>query len=542
MPTQRRRPIARRWRACALATIGLILLAAGGCERRPQSPATPGGILAAGQPLPNIVFILVDTQRADRLGAYGHDGGLSPLVDSLAREGVTFMRCISAAPWTLPSVASYFTSYYPSVHKTTRYISPSAREIDANPDAEGFASVLPSELLTLAEALQQAGYQTAGISANRFVSERFGFAQGFEHFNDDFDGDTVPGRLVNDALRAWLDGRSDERPLFLYLHYMDVHGPYDAAPRFMDPLMERLERSGPKRALTRAEFEAINVYLRKPPPQDSDPTRFERLRGYLEYWEARYDAGVAEMDYYLSELRDYLRSKRLWDDAYVIYMADHGEALCEHGRWDHGYTLYTPEMRVPLILRWPDMLPAGKRVIQAVSTMDLMPTLLEQLRISTRGEFQGESLTALLAGRANVERQPVLGESLKGLPVRIGQTVVHDEWKLVRFERHVRGPDGRLMPTGSYEVQLFNLAADPYEQRNVVNANPGVVSELLGWLEEQNALNDTIKPDLVVMQAATDARRFAELGYVGTMPNGDLDDDVVTPATQPATRPEDEWP
>lgn len=530
---QRRRRPGRLSEPCVLLAAALLLGAfAPGCNRPEPSQLT--GVLPAGAPLPNVLFILIDTLRADRIGPYGHSGGLMPLADDLAREGVTFEHCVSAAPWTLPSVASIFTSYYPSVHKTTRYVSPDAKEVDATRDPAGFVSVLPdSEFVTLAEAMQRLGYYTLGVSANRFVSRRFGFAQGFEAFDDDFDGDTVPGELVNQSVFRHLAARDAQRPLFLYVHYMDVHGPYNAPPQFMDALVARVEQQPDRRPLTRQEFETIFPYLRVPPPHDHGAQQFERLKGYWEYWQARYEAGIAAQNHYLEQLRDHLRQLKLWDDAYILFLADHGESLCEHGMWDHGHTLYEPEIHVPLILRWPGVLPAGRRVSGVVRTIDILPTLLEQLRAPVAGTVQGISLAAVAAGRAPVPDVPALSESLKGRPVRFEQAVVRGEWKLLRRAQLARTPDNRIRFTGRYDTLLYNLASNVPERVDVAPTHRQVVQALDAWLMEQNRLNDQLKPDLIVTHAAAPVDKLAGLGYAGALP-GDLEDEPDA-ATQPTS-------
>ncbi|MEP0845533.1 MAG: sulfatase [Phycisphaerae bacterium] len=515
-------------RLLTLASVLAGMLATPGCERTTVGDAS-AGVLKPGQRPPNIVFIVVDTLRADRLGPYGSRDGLCPFADSLAAEGVTFEQCVSAAPWTLPSVASLFTSYYPSVHKTTQYVSPTAQNVQNIRNTQGFVSVLPDEeFTTLAEALGRIGYECAGVSANRFVSAKFGFAQGFDYFYDKFEGDHVPGDEVHAQVAAWLEQRTGEQPFFLYVHYMDVHGPYNAKAEYMAPLLSRVEARSDKRALTPQEFGGIKKYLNVPPPDDSDPGRFERLKGYWDYWAARYDAGVVQVDHWLGALRDALRAKGLWDEAYVVFLSDHGEELCEHGTWDHGYTLHSPETHVPLILRWPGMLPAGKRVAGVVRSIDIMPTLFEQMRVPATGNLQGASLLPHIQGQHNLPPIIALSESLKGLPVRAHQAIVRGEWKLLRREQVLRGPDGRRTGEVRVERLLYNTTSDPLEQHNVAAAHADLVRELERLLDQSNAANDVLKPNVQVkVTAGPDLRG---LGYVGGAP-----DDEEQPATAPSS-------
>ncbi len=520
--------IGRVARLAALA----VALSASACSRTP-SPSGFSGVVGAEERRPHILFVLIDTLRADRLGPYGHRGGLMRFAEELAREGVTFEHCVSAAPWTLPSIASIFTGYYPSVHKTTKYVSPDAKRVENRRDEQGFVSVLPDEdFVTLAEALRDVGYQTLGVSANRFVSRKFGFAQGFDQFYDDFEGDTVSGSLVNAAVFDQLASADPARPIFLYVHYMDVHGPYNAEPRFMDRLMEDVEKRADKRPLKAAEIEQMFPYLRPPPPGATDPTRHERLKGYRDYWEARYDAGVAAMDFQLGELRAFLQSRGMWDDAYVVFVADHGESLCEHGMWDHGHTLYEPEIHVPLILRWREKLPPARRVPGVVRTIDLLPTLLEQVRAPVSGSTQGASLVSRAVGASQAAVVPALSESLKGRPTRFQQTVVEGPWKLVRRVQVVRGENNRPVATGEHEVFLYDLSSRGGEDVDLAARHPDRVRSMERFLLEQNRINDTLKPDLVIEHAAADASKLAGLGYVGSTPG---DDEGTVPDSQPSS-------
>ncbi len=516
-----------------------------GCERKSDSTEAPSptarkakiGILPEGAASPNVIVILVDALRPDRLEAYGSRQMLSPTMDSIAAEGVTFERCIAAAPWTLPSVATLFTSYYPGVHKATSY-----RVVaDMEEGKKAYQSVLIDEFDTLAEVMLAGGYQTAGFVAAKFLRMEYGFGQGFDHYDTSFADNTVRGELVNRALFNWLDeGRDSAQPMFLYLHYMDVHGPYNAAPRFMDPLMEQVEKNQNKQVLNPKEFQAINMYLKKPPAETSDPERYERLKGYREYWAARYDAGVAEVDFYLNQLVAGLKERGLWDDAYVILIADHGEALCEHGIWEHGYSQYQTDLHVPLVLRWPDILPAGKRVRRLASLIDLMPTLLEQLRLPRGENLQGVSLVDHLSGR--LPDMPLIrfAEGTKSGPRQYA--IFADTTKLILTAIPPRKlPDG-TMSKDSVRQELFNLGTDPEEMYDVGQQYPGQVKQLAQLMGKIIEINMKTKPGVVITQKPVDQAtidQLESLGYVGTVDDEEPNEPEEA-TSQPAGETEDE--
>jgi arylsulfatase A-like enzyme len=528
-------------RSMAIAMLAVLMFAFSGCERKPGAPGAAApeqvaarvGILPEGAKPPNVIMILIDALRADRLEAYGNRNPLTPTMDQIAQEGVTLERCVAAAPWTLPSVATLFTSYYPGVHKATSYTIVSGME----EGRQAVQSVLSDDFDTLAEVLQRSGYQTAGFVAAKFLRGGYGFDQGFDHYDTSFAANTVRGELVNQAFLKWLDEQRDSsKPMFVYLHYMDVHGPYNAAPRFMEPLMKQLEKYPDKQLLTSKQLRALNWYLQQPPPESPDPTRYERLKGYREYWVARYDAGVREMDFYLGQLVENLKQRGLWDDAYVILLADHGEALCEHDLWEHGYSQYQTDLHVPLILRWPNVLPAGKRVRRLASLIDLMPTLLEQLRISSAENLQGTSLVDHLSDTLPDVPLMRFAEATKAGPEQYA--IFADVTKLIVTAIPARRlPDG-TMSEHAERHQLFNLGTDPGEMYDV-SAQYGPQVERLGQLMAKVvAENMRTKPEIVVTQKSVDQQTMRELdslGYVGT---SEEDEEAEEP--KPTTRPAEE--
>lgn len=490
-----------RVRLAGLAA-GLLLawpLLLTGCDRHSATTAE-----TADPPRPNIIFILEDTLRADRLGCYGHPGELSPMMETLARDGVLFERVIATSSWTLPSVASYFCGYYPTVHKVTSY----EQALQAGRVGGGTVRYFGDQFQTLAEVLQAHGYLTAGFSANPFITERYGFAQGFEHFDASFAANTTTGEVVNAAALRWLAQRDASRPLFLYLHYMDIHDPYKASDTYVDPLVNAVKRMTDRRLLTPAETKRHRPYFSKSAIAYRNSPRHSRLFKYAEYWQARYDAGVPQAGQYLDELRAELTEMELWDDAYVILTSDHGESLGEHLLWAHGLSAHQDQLHVPLILRWPGKLPAGRRIPQTVRLFDIMPTLLAQLQIPPPEGIQAQSLLGLIRGETR-ESLPAFAEAVKKKPGE--KAFVLDEWKLLAYTRE-----------GRYE--LYNLDDDPTEQCDLARKHPQRVAELRRLLEEQLAQNDALGKGVKVRHAditEEELRQFQAVGYFA----GDEEDD-----------------
>ncbi|RMF81329.1 MAG: hypothetical protein D6744_07270 [Planctomycetota bacterium] len=505
--------------AFGLATIPTLLSGCGGSNGAAEKNTGAVAVVRAeSDPLPNIIFIMIDTLRADRLHSYGYSRQLTATMDKIAAEGVAFDRCIAVAPWTLPSIASIITGYNPCVHKAASFRQISA--MDAGRTA--VVPVLDDSFVTLAEELQQLGYQTAGFCANKFIKPEYGMAQGFDVFDTGFAANTVQGKHINEAALKWItESRDASRPMFLYLHYMDVHGPYDAAPRFLDPLLAEVEANPNKQPMPEELFQRINLYLRKPPANASDPQRWNRLSRFRDYWVARYDAGVWEMDYYLSQLVGKLEELGVWDDALVVLTSDHGEALGEHGLWDHGYSQFQTDIHVPLVLRWKNHLPAGQRVKATASQLGLGPTLLELLGVQPSMEVQGLSLLGHIRGDGDIETTAVVSaDKISGKQF----AVVRDNYKLMLIPRPPqKQPDGSLSPP-QVSSWLFDLDADPIEAFDLASTYPEKVRELADVVKAHIYECRVVKPELKPQTRTIgeqEIQKLEALGYTGQADGGD---------------------
>jgi len=395
-----------------------------------------------GQP-PNVVVIVVDTLRADRLGCYGNRRGLTPFLDQLAQRGVVFLHTSAASSWTAPSVASLFTSRYPSQHHVV-----------------SFGSRLADQEVTFAERLQRAHYLGAGFSANFRLLERLGYAQGFRFWRSDAQ---KAGGLSGAQLRAegldWLDSsqRSSGQPLLLYFHFMEPHSPYDPPEPFRSRFAVNDDGSSANPGTALRQLVDLSTEGRRWTPQDVRP--FERL----------YDAEVATVDDQIRLLLGELERRGVLDDAIVVLTADHGEEFGEHGGIEHGRTLYEESIRVPLIVVGPGIA-AGQRVDEDVSLVDVAPTLLDLLGLSAEARFEGRSLLPLLPTGADGSRAPadILFElaptGMRGAPQVHEGGIRRGQLKLL-----LRTDGGR---------ESFDLATDPDEQ----HANPPAIAQEVSGL------------------------------------------------------------
>jgi len=331
---------------------------------------------------PSFVILLVDALRPDYLGVNGFQGEVSPMLDRLAAESVRFENCFSPAPWTKPAIASLFTSLYPEAHGVTDHPAGSV-------ESSLLSATLPPQAVTLAEVLREDGYQTAAFLANPWLSPQYGLGQGFETYEIH-----QSSQEMLDAARAWLAKQS--KPFFLYLHFMDVHGPYEAPRQDFEALLAS-PSLGPPHKLSADEYRRIPPYLK------GSFWTTEEEDASLRAWRARYAAGVRAFDRTISPFLDELRNSGTLDEAYLVLTSDHGEELLEHGSWEHGFELCVHQLHVPLFIRKPLAVDAGQTVNQLASLVDLMPSILSLAEIDSPPGLSGQDLSALLDGQSNAD-------------------------------------------------------------------------------------------------------------------------------------------
>jgi arylsulfatase A-like enzyme len=393
--------------------------------RVPRQTSGPGA--------PNLLVLLVDTLRADAVGAYGA-AAPTPTLDALAARGLVFEQAVAAASWTLPSVASLLTGLHAVSHGA----------VGSREDAWG-GDFLPDALVTWPEAAAGAGITTVGVSSNPLVSRATNLAQGFETFVElpwDPKGRDWPSAdEVHGAFLGWL-ARNRGRRFAAWLHYMDVHDPYMPEPAHA-PAAPPDARPAVARGRVNDIAKAVNSG-RMPPLADA----------HVRHLRALYDAEVQEWDAALARLLDGLRAARVADDTIVVVTADHGEEFQEHGHLKHASHLYDEVLRVPLVLAGPGIRPG--RVAEQVAGVDLAPTLLALLRLPVP---EGVAGADLLAARPAA---PALSETRKavGRDGRLMRLVSlrHPDWKLIEE------PDAGA-------VEIYDLRRDAAERKNIAGAS-----------------------------------------------------------------------
>ncbi len=433
----------KMWRRWTMAAAAMLVLSAGVAVfmRRASTPAT--------HPALNLLVVTLDTTRADHIGAYGAAKAATPAFDRIAREGVLFEHAVTAAPLTLPAHATLFTAKYPARHGVR--------------DNGGF--FLDAKETTLAERLKADGFATGGFVGAYVLDRRWGIAQGFDTYFDDFDigkakGSVLadverPGNEVADHALAWLEGVATSK-FFAWVHFYDAHSPYD-------------------------------------PPEPYRST----------FGEDAYAGEIAFVDVQVKRLIDFLERRDLLKKTIVVVVADHGESLGEHGEASHGFFVYESVVRVPFAVLAPGDGMRGRRVADVVRTVDLVPTLLELLGRQSAEKLDGRSLVPLMTGAVRELGLDAYSEAM--------YPRYHFGWSALHALT-----SGRYKYVDAPRPELYDLVNDPGEAKNEYDLRRPLGAKMAQSLRVLEGAADA-KPQKAAVEVDPEARaRLAALGYIGT--------------------------
>ncbi|NQZ99874.1 MAG: sulfatase [Myxococcales bacterium] len=488
---------------CVLAVVALAL------------PQTGEGAEAASKAFsrPNVLWIVWDTVRADRLGLYGHDAPTTPNLERWARKARVY-DCLSVGGWTPPSHASMFTGLFPSEH-----------------GVNGLFSKLPDGLETVAERYRSAGYQTYLYSANPLVSASTGLARGFATVEHPFDEalreraatlvkpklsgggeqavDQVgaqwavgaSGQLGNERFLSFVDARDSGRPFLAFLNYVEAHRPRIPSRRMRERFLSPADVAHSYRFDQRQErFQAVSLGLGEP--------FSERERRIIR---GLYDASIAELDELLGQLLTALEMRGLLGDLVIVLVSDHGEQLGDHGSYLHQYSLYEPIVRVPLVIWWAGRLPSGREA-HPVSSIDLHATLLELAGLPATGHHDTASLLAasrprLLFAQYVSPYALTLAKFERKFP----------DWNSAPFRRRLsavqRGPL-KLLHGESNGSVLYDLKTDPGELEDAGVLLPEAKRDLSVELYAFGSRKGTVHTGNKRQLDDSERQRLETLGYV----------------------------
>ncbi len=378
-----------RWRVPATALVALLGVVLSSCSEPHR---------------PNFVIVVVDTLRPDHLGLYGYNKNTSPNLDRLAEQGIVFDNAFSAAPWTLPSTFSLLTGLLPSEHGAT--------DIVVDETTQGISFPSDPEIWLTGE-FQAQGYATVGFHTHPYLHRSVSnIHKAFDeyhypvsrHVGDQSfaqEGATWTEYMYLDTLypaaEEWLEANS-RREFLMYLHAIDVHGPYDEV-RLLDEDRDLVETGLADGSIEFKKMENSHLY-----PLSA---RDAQHQSYL------YDGHIKYMDVYLQRLVDKLEELGIADDTYVVLTSDHGEEFGEHhDYWGHGRYLYNTQVKVPLVmLSHRDLKAAPGRITSHVNTVGLLPTLAKIAGFELETNFDRRSFFQLLLGQEKDEHRRYLSVS-----------------------------------------------------------------------------------------------------------------------------------
>lgn len=467
-----------------------LFIALAGCS----GSSNPGSSTNAKPTRHNVLLVTLDTTRRDHFGCYGDARGLTPNFDTLAAEGVRFDLAIVTAAATPVSHASILSGLYQFKHGLRVIYAATARS-------------LPPAVPTLATVLKQAGWSTGAFLSSFTVSEEFGLQRGFEHWDNGLSvpADSIFHPTADGARFMWevesCQRRSDQTtdktlewikatsaPFLAWIHYWDPHD---------DGIMP------PSEILDRFKLQTL----------DGDARKL-----------ALYQAEVAYVDQQFGRLVKGLQAAGKYDDTLIVVISDHGEGLGDHNWWSHRLT-YQEQIHVPLIIRIPGG-PKGRVVPELVRAVDLYPTIFQCLGVPLPSPVDGKPLQPLMDRKPDGPRM-AYADQLNLFDLNASVVVkrplddllyvaMDQSWKLIYRRRHAE------------QSELYNIATDPRELKNVFNEYPAEVARLRKFLDSLGCYRD--EPFGVGATDSEAIRRLKSLGYAG-------DDDDATSTTQPASKP-----
>ncbi|MFA9412013.1 MAG: sulfatase, partial [Deltaproteobacteria bacterium] len=382
-------------------------------------PAVPERNL---EPAKNVVVVVIDTLRADKLRPFNPQTRVkTPAIDQFASDGAVFELAQAPENWTKPSVASILTGLHPQTHQ----------------QKTGDAA-LPSSAELLSEHLQGEGFATGGFIANGYVSDRFGFDQGWDDYTNYIrEEKSTEAKDVFDDAGNWIEAHKDGR-FFAYIQTIDPHVPYDPPGKYLQ-MYDPSEYAGQIRP--RMTGDLLEKAKRNPPQVVFDASDKRRL-------EALHDGEITKHDHFFGAFLERLSALGLANDTLIVVTSDHGEEFDDHGSWGHGHSVYQELLHVPLMFRLPNRVPAGTKVGEAVSTLDISATVTDLLGVPAMAHNEGHALVGLMLGEA--PSQPAVAFSDFQDDRRV---ITTGRWKLIL--------------RGNLTSTMFDLVADPLEKNQL---------------------------------------------------------------------------
>ncbi|MFQ6081746.1 MAG: sulfatase [Candidatus Aminicenantia bacterium] len=437
----------------------------------------------------NLILISIDTLRADHLGCYGYQRKTSPNIDLLAKDSVLFTKTFASSPWTLPSHLSMMTSLNTINHKVyykNQKLSPS--------------------IITLADILRENNYFCSAYTGGGFISGIYGFSKGFDNYNENVGGvfHRDSAERVFKAASSWLNKNKDKK-FFLFLHTYQPHDPYFSPYPFN---LMFLNEKAKRRYINLKGVLGGNAGIFKPLSAEERQNIIDLYDGEIRYTD----------ECLIKPLINELKRLKLYHQTMIIFTSDHGEEFYDHGGWTHGHSLYSESIRVPLIIKFPQSKFKGKKIKDITRLIDIMPTVLEEMKIDySEKEFDGKSLINLLSGKekgdrvfiSDVARNIINLHNPKKISINDGR------YKLIFNENY---PPQDLSfysfsPSPIPHLELYNLTKDPGEQKNLAFEKKEIIEKLLKKLNNVYVSTKKGRPQKMTIENEL-KKQLKALGYI----------------------------
>lgn len=389
----------------------------------------------------NLVYILIDTQRADAFEPIGGEGSpvKTPTFDALAKDGVAFTQAYNQENWTKPSVATILSGLYPVSH-----------------DTSGEEETVPEAVEMLAEILQKQGMSTGAFIANGYISRDFGFNQGWDYYTNFLrEKKNHTAKSVYREAMQWVE-ENHKKPFFLYVQTIDPHVAWSVPKKYTDLYYEGEYKGqiGPSMSgREQADLSGSDTLT------DDD----------IKWIHALYNGEVTYQDEYMGGLMKKLEELGVMDDTLIVISTDHGEELQEHGQMGHRHTLYNELIRSPLVMRYPKRLPPNTQIDDIVELVDMAPTILDVMGFDPSKDHEGLSLVPLIEGRPFQRPRYTIAEYEYN--ARYGPLDITEDERGMH-ERSVIVGRWKMWTTHREHRMLFDLKDDPEEQNNMLGKAP----------------------------------------------------------------------
>ncbi|MFH0862344.1 MAG: sulfatase [Candidatus Altiarchaeota archaeon] len=412
----------------------------------------------------NVVIIVVDALRADHVSCLGYGRNTTPNICKFAEDGVLFREMLANSPSTKPSIASLFTSLYPSQHNA----------IDNEQGLNG-------NFTTLAEILKENGYGTYAVNSNAAIWANFNLNQGFIDWNDTNRTDAADiNRIVFGQMRNY------PMPFFLYVHYLDPHAPYTAPGEYYKYFNKDYNGS------VTGDRPYTGTYNRK--YFTNNPQELEQLKTF-------YDNEIVFVDSKIGEFIGRLKAEGIYNSSIIILMADHGEMFLEHGQLEHSNGLYGEVIEVPLIVKIP-----GYRTNTTsktrVQTIDVMPTILDALNITTTSRMMGDPIQTII----DRPDRPIMSQHLRLILPNPSISLITGRYKVIKC----------LTNCQNTTYALYRIDEGEGEKNNVMSRNPSadvLVQELEDFIAKVNNTGTHLEESRVDLDQKT-LEGLKALGYI----------------------------